>query len=569
MPDAPPTSPTPIPTLTDGVVTLRAVTLGDLDAVVEQSRDPETARWTFVPEPYTEADGRAFVERSEQEWHEDTRCGWAVEHEGRFAGLVSHQPRGGGAVEVAYATHPSARGHGVMTRAVRLAVRHAFDRGAVVVLWHAQVGNFGSRKVAWRCGFTLGGPTIATRHDRVVDVWSGHLWPNDVMEPRGRWLSPPRLEGDGLRIRPFRESDAAALPVEHDELTRRFSSVLPTRDTFAEWLLRRRTSEATGSAVACAVADAASDELLGGIDLHRLDVPLFAGTAVLGYWLLEDARGRGVVSRALELVIPWSFSPLEEGGLGLHALSAGCSAENVASARVLRRAGFSLVGTERQANREGGSLTGPVQDQLLFDLLATDDRDAQRVVPHRLPVVETSRFRLRPWRDDDVPAADEGPDAASLRFMPRFAHPTTETYAAWLARRRALADAGVGLDWCVADRDTDHALGNVTVFSLDPGPAGFQGEIGYWLHPGARGQRVLAEVLPLAVDHAFRPRADGGLGLTRLHAGTVADNTASQRVLLGAGFRRGGDDRQAWRNGEGDLTDGVYFELLASDPRPT
>lgn len=568
MPDAPVRSLVDIPTLTDGVVTLRALTLDDLEAVVEQSSDPETTRWTFVPEPYTEADGRQFIDRSLAEWQADTRCEWAIEADGRFAGLVSHESRGGGAVEIAYAAHPAARGRGHMTRAVRLAARHAFDRGAVVVLWHAQVGNFGSRKVAWRCGFTLGGSTVATRHDQVVEVWSGHLWPGDAMEPRGRWLFPPVLEGDGLRIRPFRASDGAALPVHHDELMHRFSSVLPTRDTFPDWLLRRRTSEATGSAVACAIAAAESDLLLGGVDLHRLDVPLFPGTAVLGYWLVESARGRGVVSRALELVLPWSFSPLAQGGLGLHGLSAGCAAPNLASARVLRRAGLAFVGTQRQANREGGSLTGPVHDELLFDLLATDDRDAQRVVPHRLPVLGTARYRLRRWRDDDVPAPDEGPDAASLRFMPPFAHPTPETYAAWLARHRAIAAAGVGVDWCVADRETDHALGNVTVFHLDPGREGFQAEIGYWLHPGARGRRVLGEALPVVLDHAFRCRPDGGLGLTRLHAGTVADNIASQRVLLAAGFRRWGDDRQAWRNSEGELTDGVYFELLATDPRP-
>ena len=570
MPAAPAASPTTIPTLTDGVVTLRALTMGDLDAVVEQSRDPETARWTFVPEHYTEVEGRALIERSVVEWQEDVRCGWAIEYEGRFAGLVSHQPRGGGAVEVAYAAHPAVRGHGVMTRAVRLAVRHAFDHGAVVVLWHAQVGNFGSRKVAWRCGFTLGGPTIATRHEQVVDVWSGHLWPDDAMEPRGRWLSPPLLEGDGLRIRPFRESDGEALPVEHDELTRRFSAVLPTRDTFPKWLLGRRTSEATGSAVAIAIADAESDELLGGIDLHRLDVPLFAGTAVLGYWLVESARGRGAVSRALELVIPWSFSPLAEGGLELHGLSAGCSVENVASARVLRRAGFALVGTERQANREGNSLTGPIQDQLLFDLLATDDRDAQRFVPRPLPALETARFRLRAWGPDDVPGPGEGPDDDSLRYMPSLAHPSRDTYAAWLARRVRLADSGATLDWCVADRETDHALGNVTVFGFETGPSGepFQAELGYWLHPTARGGRVLREVLPTVVDHAFRPTAEGGLGLTRLHAGTVAENAASQSLLAGAGFRRWGQDRQAWYNAKGELTDGVVFELLASDARP-
>jgi RimJ/RimL family protein N-acetyltransferase len=560
---------TTAPTLSDEVVTLRALVGADLEAVVEQSQDPETVRWTFVPRPYSESDGREFIDQTAQAWRDDTGRGWAIEHEGRFAGLIAYQPRGGGAVEVAFAAHPAARGQGVMTRAVRLAAAHAFEHGAAVVLWHARVGNFGSRKVAWRCGFTMGGPVVATRHDQVVEAWTGHLRRGELMEPGGRWLFPPVLESDGLRIRPFRETDGAALPEEHDPLTALFSQNLPTRESYAAWLLGRRTLAATGSSVACAVADAASDELLGGVDLHRLDVPLFAGTGILGYWLLESARGRGAMNRALDLVLPWALEPLAEGGLGLHGLSAGCSVDNVASARVLRRAGFALVGTSRQSMRAEGSLTGATHDELLFDLLATDDREEQRVLPRRLPVVETPRFRLRDWRDADVPSVDEGPDDDSLRFMPRLAHPSHDTYAAWLARHRGFHDAGTGVDWCVADRETDHALGDVTVFDLDPGPEGFQAEIGYWLHPQARGRRVLREVLPVVIDHAFRSPAEGGLGLTRLHAGTVADNAASQSVLRTAGFRRCGDDRQSWRNGNGELTDGVLFELLSTDPRPT
>ena len=557
-----------VPTLTDGVVTLRPLVTTDVSAVVEQSRDPETMRWTFVPRPYTEDDGRQFVDRTARGWRDDTGCGWAVEHDGRFAGLVSYQPRGAGAVEVAYAAHPAARGQGVLTRAVRLAATHAFQRGATVMLWHARVGNFGSRKVAWRCGFVIGGPVVSTHHDEVVEAWAGHLRPGDLMEPRGRWLFPPVLEGDGIRVRPFRDEDGATLPEEHDPLTALFSANLPTRETYPSWLVNRRTLAATGTAVACAVVDAASDELLGGIDLHRLDVPLFSGTGLLGYWLLPDARGRGALSRALELVIPWSFAPLAEGGLGLHALTASCSVDNTASARVLRRAGFAPIGTARQLMRAGAASTGELHDELQFDLLVGDDREAQRVEPIRLPVVETPRFRLRPWRTDDVPDMDEGPDDESLHFMPALAHPGAGTYPAWLARHTRFAESAVGLDWCVADRETDHALGNVTVFDLDPGRAGFQAELGYWLHPTARGQGVLREVLPAVIEHAFRPVADGGLGLSRLHAGTVLENAASQAVLRRAGFRAWGQDRQAWRNGLGELTDGAFFELLATDPRP-
>ena len=45
----PPVPTTVAPTLSDETVTLRPVTPDDITAVVEQSLDPETVRWTSVP----------------------------------------------------------------------------------------------------------------------------------------------------------------------------------------------------------------------------------------------------------------------------------------------------------------------------------------------------------------------------------------------------------------------------------------------------------------------------------------------------------------------------------------
>ena len=78
---------------------------------------------------------------------------------------------------------------------------------------------------------------------------------------------------------------------------------------------------------------------------------------------------------------------------------------------------------------------------------------------------------------------------------------------------------------------------------------------------------MLGEVTPAIVDHAFAPVADGGIGPVRLYAETDLDNGPSQAVLLRAGFRRWRQDRYAFRNGAGDVTDGAYFELLATDER--
>jgi RimJ/RimL family protein N-acetyltransferase len=181
------------------------------------------------------------------------------------------------------------------------------------------------------------------------------------------------------------------------------------------------------------------------------------------------------------------------------------------------------------------------------------------------PVFETSRLRLRPWRDTDSPRSGEGPDGDSLRFMPDGAQPGPDDFPAWLARRRLGMDTGADVYWCVADLVSDEMLGNVQVFGMGPVELRFQGELGYWLRPGARGRGVIGESLGPVVAHAFSPVEDGGLGLTRLHAATNSDNYVSQSILRSAGFTQWGADHQAWRRSDGSLSDGTYFELLASD----
>jgi RimJ/RimL family protein N-acetyltransferase len=178
-------------------------------------------------------------------------------------------------------------------------------------------------------------------------------------------------------------------------------------------------------------------------------------------------------------------------------------------------------------------------------------------------VFETSRLRLRPWRDTDIPGPGEGPDADSLRFMPAAAQPGPDDFPIWLARRRQEMDSGEDVHWCIADRATDEMLGNAQIFRMGQAEGRFQGELGYWLRPGARGRRVLGEALDPVVEHAFRAITDGGLGLVRLHAGTDSDNYASQSILRSAGFTQWGADHKAWRRTDGSLSDGVYFELLA------
>ena len=103
-----------------------------------------------------------------------------------------------------------------------------------------------------------------------------------------------------------------------------------------------------GNTIQWALADRHTDEVLGAIVLTRLAHPRTRDTAVVGYWLLPQWRGQGLMIEGLDLAIDTAFAPKPEG-LGLRALRAVADATNTESARVLRAAGFVMGGRERAA----------------------------------------------------------------------------------------------------------------------------------------------------------------------------------------------------------------------------
>jgi len=557
-----PRFPDDVPTLCDDEITLRAHCEADLPRIVEFAGDETTRRWVPLPHPYAEPQARAFLAQVRDDWLSGSSSAWAIEVDGRFAGSINLKHRHDGVAEIGYGAHPDARGRGVMTRAVRLVIDHGFDTlGLRTIVWRAGAGNFASRRVIWTHGFRIDGtwPSMHTTPDGPVDLWIGHLHADEPRTPAHSWFAPAALESAAVRLRAWRETDRP--PQVDDELRRFFLHGATTTPDLVAWCRLQRERMASGEGVFWCIADAGTDEPLGHLQVIRLNQPMTAGSGMLGYFLDPAARGTGVLQEALDLLVPHCFTARDAGGLGLHRLEAGTDVDNTPSQRSLRRAGFRLCATEREVlvRRDG-----PPAGALSFELLASDDRDATRVVRRPVPVLQTDRLTLRPWRESDRPRPDQRPDAASALYMPAGAQPMAETFDAWLQRRRSLHDTGTVVDWCIADRATDAALGSIGIFGIGEGTA-TNAEIGYWLHVDARRRGYLTEALSAVVTHAFLAADEGGMGLTRLHAGTDLDNVASQQVLERAGFARWGVDHQAYSRSDGTPSDGAYYELLASD----
>ena len=371
--------PDDVPNLTDGVVTLRAHHEGDVPALLEQATDPLMVAWTTVPVPSSEDSSRTFAtEIIPAGWARGT--GWAfaveaVDDDGvaRFCGTVELRPEGDRRAEIAYGAHPWARGRGLMERACRLLLDWGFTTQRLeTVIWWANRGNWASRRLAWRLGFSCDG---TVRHwlpqrGELLDAWVGVLLHGDPRSPATPWFDVPRIDGPTVSLREYRDDDVPRI-VEacRDEQTAYWLSRMPvpyTRDDARDYLEERRERCANGDGVTWAVVDPASDVMLACVSLFDVH----AGRhAEVGYWTHPDARGRGVMTEACRLAVRHAFVPVEDGGLGLPRVSILHAEGNVGSQRVIERNGFTRTGRERAA---ATLRDGKVVDHLVYDLLVTE-----------------------------------------------------------------------------------------------------------------------------------------------------------------------------------------------------
>jgi len=154
------------------------------------------------------------------------------------------------------------------------------------------------------------------------------------------------LATERLLLRPFRPQDAAPLHrlINDWEVCRSLAEVpFPyPRERADAWIASSRAELAAGTAYHLAVTGKENQQevLLGGVGL-RLDKA--ARTARLGYWVGRRFWGRGIASEAAGKLARWALANLD-----LERLEASVATDNAASAAVLRRIGFRLIGTGLQ-----------------------------------------------------------------------------------------------------------------------------------------------------------------------------------------------------------------------------
>ncbi|MER6981280.1 GNAT family N-acetyltransferase [Streptomyces carpinensis] len=181
----------------------------------------------------------------------------------------------------------------------------------------------------------------------------------------------PELYGHGLRLRvwdPESEADVEAwLRGRSDPEFRHWNTPLILEEGPAdarESLASHVQNAVNGMGMPLCVTDEATGATLGHVSIGVVSRPMRAGR--VGYWVLPEARGRGVATRALLLAVRWAFTDL-----GLFRLELDHALGHDASCRIAERCGFLYEGTLRGAMWEAGRHDA-FRDCHLHARLATD-----------------------------------------------------------------------------------------------------------------------------------------------------------------------------------------------------
>lgn len=173
----------------------------------------------------------------------------------------------------------------------------------------------------------------------------------------------PELQTERLVLRRIRNSDAPAiLSMRSDEQVMQYIDKEPMKDITEALaliqLINDNVDKNNGINWAIAFADD-PDTQIGTIGFWRIIHPHYR--AELGYMLHKDHWNKGIIQEAVLTVIGYGFETLR-----LHSIEAHINPGNLASARILEKAGF----TREAYFREDFYYKGEFRDTAIYSLLA-------------------------------------------------------------------------------------------------------------------------------------------------------------------------------------------------------
>ncbi|WP_345567878.1 GNAT family protein [Nonomuraea rosea] len=141
-----------------------------------------------------------------------------------------------------------------------------------------------------------------------------------------------------IRLREWREDDAPAVlrAFQAADLRRQAPWPVVTLKDAVGWIA---SWPGAGHAFAVTVVEPAGERVVGNVAVARIDAH---DTGWVSYWVVPEARGRGIAAAATDRLARWAFRER-----GLYRLELGHRTNNPASCRVAVKAGFLPEGIER------------------------------------------------------------------------------------------------------------------------------------------------------------------------------------------------------------------------------
>lgn len=179
----------------------------------------------------------------------------------------------------------------------------------------------------------------------------------------------PTIDGDSVFLRAPQMSDYSDWASLREASRAFLTPWEPTwpaddlsRGAFRRRLRRYAEDQRTDQSYAFFLFRKNDHALAGGLTLANIRRGV-AQAGSLGYWIGEAFARRGMMSGAVQAMVPFAFNSLR-----LHRLEAACIPSNAASIRLLEKAGFAREGYAR----EYLCINGMWQDHLLFGRLSGD-----------------------------------------------------------------------------------------------------------------------------------------------------------------------------------------------------
>ncbi len=175
-----------------------------------------------------------------------------------------------------------------------------------------------------------------------------------------------KLRGDICTLRPWREGDQTGLISNGNDVrvAEKLSDNFPhpyTREVADEFIAECEAHEGPPMTMAITLGDAP----VGSVGLIRRDnVRRYAMT--IAFWLGSDYWGRGLMSEAVSLFVPYTFDAFPD----ITRIQSTVIHNNPASARVLEKNGFKPEGRMRECFFKNGTF----YDELIFGLLRREHK---------------------------------------------------------------------------------------------------------------------------------------------------------------------------------------------------